>query len=390
LPLIKLESFAGDVETWSWFWEQFETSNDQEPTLSAIQKHVFLIWYLEGEPKMLVGGIAVTANTYEETKKILHARYGDKNRIIQAHLDYLEIKPIQFPSAEALNTTYIECNRPIHALRALGEDVNGYGRVLAPKILRAFPDDICRRWIIHVKREEHSEGDIIKLMEFLGEEVDGTLTTQKIRGETSRTSSFVPTTAALHVDSESRKTTRRVKRSAEPFCVFCELHGHWAQDCKRVTDVKERIEKLKAANRCFLCLNRGHHAQACVKKGKVLCSRCRKGHYRSVCMDPETTTRQRSTPTPASVGTVDAASPGYTHLQTARIWVTQPTGLSKLTRCVLDCGIQCRFVAKSIIDDLGLEVIDHRDLLLTAFETGSPVSSPRRFGRLLVYFCDCV
>jgi hypothetical protein len=99
-----------------------------------------------------------------------------------------------------------------------------------------------------VKREGHSEGDIVKLMEFLSEEVDGTLTTQKIRGKTPRTSSFIPTTAALHVDSKSQKTTRRVKRSTEPICVFCELHGHWAQACKRVTDVKECIEKLKAAN----------------------------------------------------------------------------------------------------------------------------------------------
>jgi hypothetical protein len=168
LPPIKLEPFAGDVETWSQFWEQFESSIDKDPTLPAIHKHLFLRGYLEGEPKMLVDGIAMTANTYEETKKILHARYSNKNRIIQAHLDYLEIKPIQFPSVEALNTTYTECNHRIQALRALGEDVNGYGRVQAPKILCAFPDDICRHWIIHVKCEGHSEGDIVKLMDFLG------------------------------------------------------------------------------------------------------------------------------------------------------------------------------------------------------------------------------
>jgi len=58
---------------------------------------------------MLVGGIAVTASAYEDTKKILHDRCGDKNSIIQAHLDYLEeVTPIRFASAEALNTTYIE------------------------------------------------------------------------------------------------------------------------------------------------------------------------------------------------------------------------------------------------------------------------------------------
>jgi hypothetical protein len=51
LPPLKLEPFAGDVETWARFWEQFESSIDQDPTLSTINKHVFLRGYLEGEPK---------------------------------------------------------------------------------------------------------------------------------------------------------------------------------------------------------------------------------------------------------------------------------------------------------------------------------------------------
>jgi len=63
------------------------------PNLSTINKYVFLRGYLEGEPKMLVDGSAVTANTYEETKKILLARYGDTNCIIQSHLDFLESLP---------------------------------------------------------------------------------------------------------------------------------------------------------------------------------------------------------------------------------------------------------------------------------------------------------
>jgi len=95
---------------------------------------------------MLVDGIAVTANTYEETKKILLARYGDTNRIIQSHLDFLKSLPLATSATpDELNTTFIECHRRIQALRALGEDVNGYGRVLVPQILRAFPPEFCQR-----------------------------------------------------------------------------------------------------------------------------------------------------------------------------------------------------------------------------------------------------
>ena len=101
---------------------------------------------------MLVDGIAVTANTYEETKKILLARYGATNRIIQAHLDFLEsLPPATSATPDELNTTFIECHRRIQALRALGEDFNGYVRLLVPKILRAFPPEFCQRWIVHVK-----------------------------------------------------------------------------------------------------------------------------------------------------------------------------------------------------------------------------------------------
>jgi hypothetical protein len=99
--------------------------------------------YLEEEPKHLVKGVAMVAKTYEETKKILEACYGDKNRVIQAHLDYLEdVKPIKYATPEVLNSTYIDCNWRIQAICSLGEDVNGYGRVLAPKVLCAFPDDM--------------------------------------------------------------------------------------------------------------------------------------------------------------------------------------------------------------------------------------------------------
>ena len=125
MPAIKLDTFKGDVETWSRFGEQFRSSIDEDASLSTINKHVFLRGYLEGEPKMLVEGIAVTANTYEETKRILHVKYGDSNRIIQSHLDFLEnLPPATSAAPDELNFTFIECHRRIQALRALGEDVN--------------------------------------------------------------------------------------------------------------------------------------------------------------------------------------------------------------------------------------------------------------------------
>jgi hypothetical protein len=108
-PNYQVRTVRGDVESWPLFWEQFQSSLDTNPSVSHINKHVFFTGYLDGEPKHRAEGIAVTAETYEETKRVLHTKYGDKNRIIQAHLYYLEgIKLMLSATPELLYTTYVE------------------------------------------------------------------------------------------------------------------------------------------------------------------------------------------------------------------------------------------------------------------------------------------
>ncbi|GFQ99461.1 uncharacterized protein TNCT_671861 [Trichonephila clavata] len=69
----------------------------------------FLRGYLDAEAKRLVDGISITADTYTMTKEILKSKYGNKDKIIQSHLDYLEnLKPIKDLSPSALNELYID------------------------------------------------------------------------------------------------------------------------------------------------------------------------------------------------------------------------------------------------------------------------------------------
>jgi hypothetical protein len=83
-----------------------------------------------------------------------------------------------------------------------------------------------------------------------------------------------------------------------------------------------------------------------------------------------------------SVSKIDAALPNFTYLQTARVRIVGPTGLSKLTRCVLDSGSQTSFVSTSIVEALKLDVIDQRDLAVSAFESSSVTSSSRKLVHL--------
>ncbi|GFT85277.1 integrase catalytic domain-containing protein [Nephila pilipes] len=66
-------------------------------------------------------------------------------------------------------------------LDALGEYTQLYGRILAPKILRVSPHDICHNCCVYAKRENLAERDITKLMKFLVEEVEGAIAANNIK-----------------------------------------------------------------------------------------------------------------------------------------------------------------------------------------------------------------
>jgi len=82
-----------------------------------------------------------------------------------------------------------------------------------------------------------------------------------------------------------------------------------------------------------------------------------------------------------SLGVIEATLPGFTYPQTAQDCITGPTGLSRLTRCVLDGGSQSSFVAASLIDDLKLEAISERELTVCEFESQSAQLSKRKLVR---------
>ncbi|GFU34439.1 hypothetical protein NPIL_626702 [Nephila pilipes] len=323
LPTIKINTFFGGIEEFPSFWERFNSCIDSNASLSLVDKHVFLRGYLDGEAKRLVDGISVIGDTYETTKKLLEDKYGNKDRIIQSHLDYLEyLKPVQDPSPMELNDLYIECNRRLQALNALGENTEAYGRILAQKIIRSFPTEICCRWIIYAKREKLAEGNITRLMQFLAEEVEGSVEAQKIR-------------------------------------------GHWPQNCETVTDYKTRVQKLKNSNRCFLCTNRGHRITNCPRKSTARCIKCKKQHHVSICPPRNT----QLLITNSEVNHINIPRTIFTHLQTACLYVTGPTGITKLTRCILDGGSQASFVDVKLIDKLKLNVINSSSLRVQAFES---------------------
>ncbi|GFS50627.1 integrase catalytic domain-containing protein [Nephila pilipes] len=114
----------------------------------------------------------------------------------------------------------------------------------------------------------------------------------------------------------------------------------------------------------------------CYRKDKYCCPKWKKKHHVSICKTP---TGKQSVTT--STNKIDILKPKFVHLQTARVFITGPTGITKLTRCRLDGESQCSFVSSDLVNSLKLPVIlthTTRALERKAFESPSSFSQTRR------------
>lgn len=88
LPKFSLKKFNGDITKWSTFWDTFESSIHQNLSLSSIDKFHYLNSLLESSAAA-VSGLSLTAANYEEAISILTKRFGNKQLIINRHMDNL-------------------------------------------------------------------------------------------------------------------------------------------------------------------------------------------------------------------------------------------------------------------------------------------------------------
>ncbi|GFT80003.1 integrase catalytic domain-containing protein [Nephila pilipes] len=206
--------------------------SEGDGTKTDVDKHVSLRGYLDGEAKRLVDGISIIGDTYEKTKKLLEEKYGNKDRIIQPYLEYLEhLKAVRDPSAMELNDIYIECNRRLQALNALDENTEAYERILAPKIIRAFPIEIYCRCIIYAMREKLAEGNITRFMQFLAEKVKRSVEAQNIRTFESNNSYTTHPAATLEISQFAHKKKLKLAdppdNSSLPIELLIDGHYYW-------------------------------------------------------------------------------------------------------------------------------------------------------------------
>ena len=80
LPEIKLTVFKGNFEEWETFWSSFRANVDVRDDLEKTTKFIYLVQSLEGEPKEMINGLAITDDSYTVALYILRDRYANESK----------------------------------------------------------------------------------------------------------------------------------------------------------------------------------------------------------------------------------------------------------------------------------------------------------------------
>ena len=280
LPKYEIK-FDGDPKKYRTFKDSFEVAVDNNTALSSVEKFTYLQSFLEGDASIAIQGLDITAENYDEAKEILEERFGNKQVIVNSHMEELvKIPPVvKTEDVKGLRLVHDKIEIHLRSLRTLEVDPETHGMLLIPLLKRKLPSDI--NLILSRKFDSNDElWKIADLMKELKREVEArersqTDSSKDSKAPTKRPPTFPPTTEGLIAHPNSTKFS----------CPFCN-QKHYPDKCRNVTDPARRKAILMEKKRCFVCTREGHSAGSPKCSAKRMCMSCGGKHHTSICTTP--------------------------------------------------------------------------------------------------------
>ena len=355
LPKLSLKKFNGDVSKWTSFWDSFESAVHRNTDLSDVDKFNYLTSMIEHSASEAIAGLSLTASNYKEAVMILKKRFGNKQVIINKHMEILlNLEPVTSNhNLRGLRRLYDQIESHVRALKALGVTSDAYGTLLSSVLMNKLPSEL--RLVV----SRHIAGDnweLDPLMELIEQEIEARerADTSAITSSSSRDSRrSIPSTTATFVVGSQRVN-----------CCYCR-ESHFPSACKSVTDVETRKQVLRREGRCYVCLKRNHLSRDC--RSNIRCSQCNGRHHVSLCQRAQ---GQKNVST-SDRGTDSERNPSERQLPSTQMYVgtktpvllqtaTAPTYGKSTTiqaRIILDSGSQRSYVTNRLRDRLALETV---------------------------------
>ena len=126
-----MKKYKGDYTKLNTFMDSCEDLKD-------IGNFNYFHPYLEDEASRTIKGIKLTDKNYPKALKVLRRRYGNKKRIISAHMnELLNIKKVESDrNLQGLDRLYDDIESHVGSLQSLDVDDNNYGSLLTSVIIK--------------------------------------------------------------------------------------------------------------------------------------------------------------------------------------------------------------------------------------------------------------
>ena len=82
-----IRKFYGEAHKFQEFWDSFRSSVHDNSSLSPIDKLNYLRTLIENPAYSTIAGLSLTEANYETVLQLLQKRYGQKQTIINSHID---------------------------------------------------------------------------------------------------------------------------------------------------------------------------------------------------------------------------------------------------------------------------------------------------------------
>ena len=170
LPKLTLRPFHGNVFNWLSFWEMYDSAVHSSPHLTDIQKSSYLKSLVEGPAWESMKGLSLMGESYKEALEILTKRFGNKQRIIDKHMNLLlNIEGVASAgNIPALRQLYDSIETNMRALKSLGVVESSYGTLLSSVLVQRLPQELR----LIVSRGVAEEWNLTSIMKVFGQELE--------------------------------------------------------------------------------------------------------------------------------------------------------------------------------------------------------------------------
>ena len=152
LPEVKLATFKSNFDEWETFWSSFRTNVDVQDDLERSTKFIYLAHSLEGEPKEMISGLAITDDNYILAVHILKDHYDNASRQTNVLLQKFHTLPTPKDNPKVLQNFLTE-HRKIKTQLSHVLDFQQSALVIKSILVRklAFQtfDKICDIYVMH-------------------------------------------------------------------------------------------------------------------------------------------------------------------------------------------------------------------------------------------------